>query len=133
MRVARSPMKSFLLFLCAVVCVSASGQTQPPAPSPQELPSAPSATLAKPKPAPQQTPAQPAPQTATPAPQPGAQESKPSTETTATPGGSERVTKPAEQPASAANSAKDENPDAVTTIVRRVNEVPVIFTVTDKH
>jgi VWFA-related protein len=105
-------MKAFLFpALCAGLMAAAAALAQQPA----ELPSAPSATLAPPvqgkapAPAPPQVKAAPAPPAAT-----------------ADPGA-----KPQAGPAS--GQAEAENQDDIPTIVKVVNEVNVVFTVTDKH
>src|ERR1051325_10802406 len=93
--------------LTATVCAA---QQQP---APAELPSAPSSTLEKPKPQPPPPPVeQPAPR---PAPAPAPQQQM----VVQTP-------KPAEP-------AKEDDSPEITTIKKTVDEVNVVFTVTDKH
>jgi Ca-activated chloride channel homolog len=125
------PMKISLLTLglALLIGISAFAQTQNP---PQDLPSAPSAAIT-PKPAP---PPPPPPQ---PKPQPPAQpafDQKPAPP--------EQKPASAPQPVSAQPAAdkpaapepdlnKDDEGKPLETIVKRVDEVNVIFTVTDKH
>jgi VWFA-related protein len=106
MRVSR-----ILLLLTAAALAS-------PALAQNELPSAPS-TVKQPPP-----PPTPAPQPVKTAPAP---ESKPETQ----PASKEEASKPAA--AAAASQPKSEGPPPLETIVKRVDEVNVVFTVTDKH
>src|SRR5437773_527609 len=102
------------LFLTALLLA---GVTAAPALRAQDLPSAPSSTSKQPAPPPQAAP-QPATQAA-PAPQPTAVSQPP-----------KPVVAPAPAPSAA---AKDDEPvDTGTIIKKRVDEVNVIFTVTDK-
>lgn len=142
-------MKTRFILVCAVLglAISAPGQST----SNSTLPDAPSATIApKPKPpAPQpaKPPAQ-SPETqqnTQPAQQPAAEE--PLVDTQAQPRQSDAAQKPQQQPASQPSSAPAQqstssqkpgdltpDPDVPTEkIVRIVNEVNVVFTVTDKH
>ena len=98
---------------------SPSTQSAPPSNSgnPADLPSAPSAARAKPTPPPAPAPPPGSPQTATPA-QPSAVKTPPPYSDSAPGSGPDLGAPPDSQ---------------VTTIVRRVNEVPVVFTVTDRH
>ena len=128
------PMKHLVctLALGLATSVAAAQQQQQPA----ELPSAPSATLEKPKPqAPSPAPPQTAPQTPAPAPQQQQPASTPSQPpATANPS---QVTTPqaenalpkAQQDSTPAND--DDSPNI--TIRKNVEEVNVVFTVTDKH
>jgi Ca-activated chloride channel homolog len=119
------PMKLVALTLLLGLTAGVSSAQQQPAPPPQELPSAPSATLEKAKPEP---PPQPAPQpTAQPA-QPAAQKPPAPAPQPAAPAVQE--TKPAE---TAKANDTDVPDDAITTIKKNVQEVNVVFTVTDKH
>ena len=126
-------MRILSLVVCALLaCAPAlAQQSQPP-----ELPSAPSATLA-PKPAP--SPAPPAntqPPTAQPANPPAA---NPDAKPAAPPASQQSTTtaeprsKAGQAPTANGSTGDESNDSSVTTIRRRVNEVPVIFTVTDKH
>src|SRR5512142_1209335 len=142
-------MKTRLILVCAVLglAISALGQST----SNSTLPDAPSATIAPkptpPAPQPAKTPAQ-SPETqqnTQPAQQPAAEE--PLVDTQAQPQQSDEGQKPQQQPASQPSSAPGQqstssqkpgdltpDPDVPTEkIVRIVNEVNVVFTVTDKH
>src|SRR6266478_3833034 len=121
------------VLLVAVVCAQNSG--------PEDLPSAPSAVqqqLSNPKPpppanpAPAHAPAPTQPQTAAPS-DAAAAKSEPSSPGTATgtkPGAASNSTSSSSQ--SQAQSRSDEDA-ATTTITKTVNEVNVVFTVTDRH
>jgi VWFA-related protein len=96
-----------------------------------ELPSPPTPTNAppaqqQPKPAP---PPQPAPASTQPAPQAPGQTANVSTPTTSE---STKAADPAPDTAKSSDSSKDDS-DAVTTITKLVQEVNVVFTVSDKH
>jgi Ca-activated chloride channel homolog len=128
---------AFMLFAAMAVPCWAQ-QTQPSSPA-DELPSAPSAAKA-PKPAPPPPPAPaPKPQPVETAPPATASESGASQATTSKPDTSapapsdapEPSNRGAAQPASPAGGGSDENSNI--TIRSRVDEVNVIFTVTDKH
>ena len=131
----RSGMKPFSLIVCALLAaVPAIAQNQTPPAQQQEIPDAPSTTLAPkpapkpPAPAPQQPPAQTQqapPAQSTPAAQPAPAEP---IDTKAL----DPDTAPKTQQTSPANGQTPNLPDAPT-IKRSVNEVNVIFTVTDKH
>jgi Ca-activated chloride channel family protein len=95
------------LLVCALSAVAAA----------QELPSAPSASRQQAQPAP-------------PKPQPAA--TTPQAAPTSAPANPPQ-TSPAQQQANAEDPADKKPGDEVTTIVTTVNEVPVVFTVTDKH
>jgi VWFA-related protein len=111
---------SVILFLAGASMVFATAaDTQDAAPA--TLPSAPSASQQT---SPPPKPVQPAPPTAT-----EQQTAEPQTPPAAS--GSKPETTPPQQPGTApATTPKD---DSVATIVSRVNEVNVVFTVTDKH
>ena len=120
------PMKFSSLFACACVVMGMAALAQ----TPQELPSAPSAVIAPkpapappPKPAPQQQPQSSAAQPANSA-QPPASDTP---STAAAPTGSNS------QPADPNNAALTGGDDQAITIKKNVNEVSVVFTVTDKH
>lgn len=132
---------SFILFLACSALLLPTVDAQN---SGQELPSAPSATLQqnKPQPAPP-APPQPAPQQPTP---PPAQQPKPQTETPTDSAQPQPATPPPQPAAEAATveSRKTDTPstaakptptpdESATTIRTFVNEVNVVFTVTDKH
>ncbi len=127
-------MKSFCSALLAVAMLGFALASFAPG---QELPSAPSATLQQQKPAPP-PPAAPSPPPAA-APAQSATEKKSATGETQPPSASKE--KPAAAPSeptknsAAANTAdsKDDEQQVLETIRRRVEEVNVIFTVTDKH
>src|ERR1051325_10644505 len=109
------PMKLLSLTLALGLTATVSMAQQPTQP-PAELPSAPSSTLEKPKPEPP-PPAQQQPATAQPS-------------TQAAPA------QPQAAPTAAAKQEtpqKDEQDQPLTTIVKSVDEVNVVFTVTDKH
>ena len=120
------PMKHLVLTLASMLLAAACVAQQPSSPA-NDLPSAPSATLEKPKPKPAATPpvTQQAP-AAAPAQEPVPQQ--------------QNQAPPAQQAAAAQTNAS--NPDAappdddrnpITTIKKTVDEVNVVFTVTDKH
>jgi len=121
------------VLLVAVVCAQNSG--------PEDLPSAPSAVqqqLSNPKPpppanpAPAHAPAPTQPQTAAPS-DAAAAKSEPSSPGTATgtkPGAASNSTSSSSQSQSQSRSDEDA---ATTTITKTVNEVNVVFTVTDRH
>src|SRR6266478_5169516 len=121
------------VLLVAVVCAQNSG--------PEDLPSAPSAVqqqLSNPKPpppaipAPAQAPAPTQPRTAAPS-DAAAAKSEPSSPGTATgtkPGAASNSTSSSSQSQSQSRSDEDA---ATTTITKTVNEVNVVFTVTDRH
>src|SRR5437763_5408727 len=105
------PMKLTVLMACAVLCVAATAQ---------ELPAAPSASR------PQAAPAPP------PKPAPAAQPNPPgSAQQNSDAARKPDMQKPDVQ--TAADSPDSSGTDQVTTIVTTVNEVPVVFTVTDRH
>ena len=105
------PMKLTVLMACAVLCVAATAQ---------ELPAAPSASR------PQAAPAPP------PKPAPAAQPNPPgSAQQNSDAARKPDMQKPDVQ--TAADSPDSSGTDQVTTIVTNVNEVPVVFTVTDRH
>ncbi len=119
------------LLVCALGAI-AGAQELPSAPSASRQPSAPA-----PKPQPAPNTAQPA---ATPAPatQTSAPASTPQSPASAQQPGQQANSQPNAQPAAQPNNeeSSDNNKkpgDEVTTIVTTVNEVPVVFTVTDKH
>ncbi len=118
------PMKLLsLTILLGLTTTFATAQQQT---RPQELPSAPSATLEKSKPAP---------------PPPPAAEPQPSTQPQVQPPPAPKANAPEPQAAAAQDSkpaetakSKDDAPDdPITTIKKNVEEVNVVFTVTDKH
>ncbi|HXW91721.1 MAG TPA: VWA domain-containing protein [Terriglobales bacterium] len=117
-----------LMFAALFLWVAAfQGQSQ----SPQDLPSAPSATK---QPSPPPAPPPPGSQPTTPKPEVPPSESIktdaiPPTETPANPNGTPNT--PAATHAEAPSSASGD--DTLSTIRRTVNEVNVVFTVTDKH
>ena len=131
----RPGMKLFSLIVCALLAVMpAIAQNQNPPAQQQEIPDAPSTTLA-PKPAPkppapapqQQPPAQSQPAQSAPAPAQTAAPAEPINTKVLDPDTApkgQQTTQPGQQPGV---------PDAVTTLKKQVNEVNVIFTVTDKH
>jgi len=135
-------MKSIALIVCALLAfVPALAQDQKPA-APQEIPDAPSSTLPKPKPvepAPQPPAQQPSQQNAQPAqpPAPKTSAAEPidtkalDPDTAPKPAAQQNTTQP--QTSTQAPGATLGAPDAVTTLKKQVNEVNVIFTVTDKH
>lgn len=120
------PMKhltwTLALALAATTCAAQQQSTN-------DLPSAPSATLEKPKPKPQTPP---------PAPQPAPQQNEPAPpqpmpappQAAAQPSDSAQPPKTASDK-SVAEAESDDN--AITTIKKTVDEVNVVFTVTDKH
>ena len=112
-----SAMKGFRILLMLTVAALAA-----PAVAQDELPSAPSAVKQPPPPPPPPPKAEPEPaKTATPA------ENKPEAQPPAASKGPAGATA-----SSAAPAGKNEGP-ALETIVKRVDEVNVVFTVTDKH
>jgi Ca-activated chloride channel family protein len=116
-------MKVRIILLLIASALAAVAQT--PAPAPAELPSAPSASQQKtqsPKPAP--PPSQAAPDQ--PKPAPAVTDTKP-----VAPAATDSAASP--QPENAKPPATPAEDDSVATIVKRVNEVNVVFTVTDKH
>ena len=120
-------MKSRILLLLVVFPVLAGsliGQTAPAASTSTELPNAPGMSSAPPATktqAPAETPASSTPSSAATAPAPAGQ-----TPTAApTPTG--------QAPAQSENAAKSDSDESVATIVHIVNEVRVVFTVTDRH
>ncbi|MFB3813124.1 MAG: VWA domain-containing protein [Terriglobales bacterium] len=124
-------MRVFSLFLLtAFLAVLPSASAQ----SPDDLPSAPSATLQQSKPKPQPPAPQPQPAAEAPAPAPAPPVSAPAVTPAAT------VTKPPAAPPPPTNTANnasangnlDEDEPAIT-IRTHVDEVNVIFTVSDKH
>lgn len=128
------PMKHLILTLALALAASAGVAQQAPAPS-NDLPSAPSAVLekSKPKPVPPPQPSPAVPQAdagpqqqpvVPPAPQSQPQPSAP--QQAATSASSAQATNPEAAP-------PDEERDPITTIKKTVDEVNVIFTVTDKH
>jgi Ca-activated chloride channel homolog len=126
----RASMKTFSLIVCALLAVAPAFAQNPTAPAqPQEIPDAPSTTLA-PKPVPKPAtppPAQPQP--------PAAQAATPAKAASAEPVDTKALD-PDTAPTARQNAAPGQEqtaPDAVTTLKRQVNEVNVIFTVTDKH
>ena len=127
------PMKTSLLTFGLGLLMAISASAQPPPNQTQELPSAPSAVVA-----PKQAPAPPAPQ---PKPQAPAQPSAPRLEPLVPqkPAPAPPQAAATKQPAAAAPAAPapdlttDENDRPLATIRKRVDEVNVIFTVTDKH
>jgi VWFA-related protein len=122
--------------VCALLTVaSAFAQDQKPPAQPQEIPDAPSTTLApKPAPKPASPPQtqQPAPQTQPPAAQQPAAPAKPASTEAVDAKALDPDTAPAAQQNSATTGQTPNLPDAPT-IKRSVNEVNIIFTVTDKH
>jgi Ca-activated chloride channel family protein len=112
--------------LFAMVSVSALAQSQPPNPAPSDLPEAPSAKL-QPKPAPPPPKPQPQQETAAPAIH-NLSDPRPSPPK---PRAADLPTKPAQ--AAKPPDQKTADGDEVTTIRKLVNEVNVIFTVTDKR
>jgi Ca-activated chloride channel family protein len=102
-----------------------------------DLPSAPSAVqeqLNKPKPAPPSAPAQS--QTASPSEAAASKSEPPSSDSTtadSTTKASTTVAKPATGNSAASQSQTPSDEDSATTITKTVNEVNVVFTVTDKH
>ena len=127
-------MKRLLIVGCMALGVAVAGFAQS---STQELPSAPSASLPQPKPAVQKPPAQtqaaPAqnqqPATSNPAERPATETSQQSVPTQQQP-----ATKSAQQPAQPTKGQDQPDPDVPTETIRKiVNEVNVVFTVTDKH
>ena len=121
------PMKLLSLTLLVGLATGLSTAQQQSAPQ-QELPSAPSATLekAKPEPPPQPAPQPPSQPAAQPAPPQPAPQKPPAPQGQPT----AQETKPAETAQANTNDAPD---DAITTIKKNVEEVNVVFTVTDKH
>ena len=127
------PMRWIAVFLgVALGCAPAAAQQQQSA----ELPSAPSATLEKPAPKPaeppRQAPAPAAPQatTGTTTPAPAAAAPAPEQQPTAKPA----EQKPADQkPSDDRDLTRDEQNNPLETIRANVQEVNVVFTVTDKH
>ena len=131
----RAGMKLSSLIVCALLAVvPALAQNQNP-PAQQEIPDAPSTTLA-PKPAPK-PPAPPPQQQPAPQTQPQTHAAAPAK---AAPSKAEPIdtkaldpdTAPAQQGTPAAGQEPG-SADAATTLKKTVNEVNVIFTVTDKH
>ena len=129
----KHPVSSIGLAAVAALCLASAGLGQNSA----DLPSAPSASIQqqqqqKQQPAPAPPPAAPA--KVSPAPQP-----EPSTpETAETTTSSSAPTTGSENPPTAATTkppdlTRDENDQPLETIRKRVDEVNVIFTVTDKH
>jgi Ca-activated chloride channel family protein len=115
------------ILLVATVFASTSAQTS----GSDELPSAPSAVQqerSKPKPAPPPASAQP--RTSTPAAAAESQNTTPPAEPPAAKGGAAQANPPAE-----GQAAQDSTPpnDPTATITKTVNEVNVVFTVTDRH
>ncbi len=113
------------LALMLLTIISVAAQQQPSNPQPQELPSAPSATVA---PRPQAKPAEPQPSPAAQPQQPPA--AQPAQPAPAAP------PQTAAMPAATQTNATTAPPDddfPATTIRKNVDEVNVIFTVTDKH
>ncbi|MGH9524683.1 MAG: VWA domain-containing protein [Terriglobales bacterium] len=127
------PMKHLFLTL-ALVLVTTAGVAQQP--STNDLPSAPSATLEKPKPKP--PPQAPAPQQA---PQPATTQQSEPAPPQAMPAPPQNQTQPSDQQAKAAPAntgnadaaPPDDERNPITTIKKTVDEVNIIFTVTDKH
>jgi VWFA-related protein len=127
-------MKRLLIVGCMALGVAVAGFAQS---STQELPSAPSASLPQPKPAVQKPPAQtqaaPAqnqqPTTSSPAEAPA-----PETNQQTAPVPQQPATKPTQQPTQPTRAQDQPDPDVPTETIRKiVNEVNVVFTVTDKH
>jgi VWFA-related protein len=118
-------VRTILLLIASALAAVAQTPVQTQDPAPAELPSAPSASQQKaqsPKPAPPPSPAATDQLKTTPT----ATDTKPgasaATDSTASP-----------QPENAKPPATPPEDDSVATIVKRVNEVNVVFTVTDKH
>lgn len=118
-----------ILGLCLGLAASAFGQT-----STKELPEAPSATISQPKQPPVQKPAQPQAQSNTQDQQAPSTNAAPNAQApTANPPGN--ASQSQQQPDASQKSPKlTPDPDVPTeTIKKEVNEVNVVFTVTDKH
>jgi VWFA-related protein len=124
------PMK-YLLWTLALGLTATVSAAQQQSPSPNDLPSAPSSTIEKPKPQtpppqPQEvtpTPQQPAPQAPAPQ-QPAPQQPAPQAQAQTTPAAKQ------DEPAT---PVKEEDDQPLTTIKKNVEEVNVVFTVTDKR
>ena len=134
MAIIKYQMKLRLTLLCAAVAFTTATGAQNT--DPQELPSAPSAV--------QQQKRQPPPATAAASPEPvSTQASTPTQQQTTSPsaaqapGGQNQNAEPPakapEPPKPTDNSGQDDVDNSLTTIVKTVNEVNVVFTVTDKH
>jgi len=113
-------MKLAVFFVCVALGACALAQT--PSSSPQDLPAAPSAAKNPPKPA----PAPPRQQTAKPEPQDIVPAAPPATNQPAA-----TAAKPADNGTTSDSSSNNDEP--LTTIRKRVNEVNLVFTVTDKR
>jgi Ca-activated chloride channel homolog len=127
----RLDMKISSLIVCAALAIAPAFAQNPPAQQ-QEIPDAPSTTLA-PKPVPKPPPPQPPPaqtQPSTPAPAPAQAKPAPAEPIDAKALDPDAAPK---DPAAAQQGQQPGAPDAVTTLKKQVNEVNVIFTVTDKH
>ncbi len=141
------PMKfAFLTGLLALLLVAGAAAQQAPPASDQNLPPAPSASIAPPPPAQPAPPEKPETSKAAPHPdntQPALQDlpgSKkpdappPSSEPESQPASPDSTAPPARQAKAAAeNLTTDERGAPLETIRKQVNEVNVVFTVTDKH
>ncbi len=119
---------SLVVWLASVTAAAQNAQSLPSAPSPQNtqkqtLPSAPSATLPRPATPPAQPASQPAPAQAQPQQPPATANTQP-------------AATPKQQKAPAPQAAKADPPNTdqpVTVIKTNVDEVSLVFTVTDKH
>jgi VWFA-related protein len=116
---------SVFAYACLVLTVPAWAQTA------QELPSAPSAVIA-PKPAPPAAPAPQQPAQTSPVQQRPASNAQPPTPSVPNPNAAQPA-KANSQPEEASNAALTGGDDQAITIKKNVNEVSLVFTVTDKH
>jgi VWFA-related protein len=125
-------VRVFLLLMGSSLMLVAAAHTQDTAPA--ELPSAPSASQQKtqpPKPAPPAPPAATNQQQPTPQTSPTSTGSKP--DASAPTANSRQPGASPQQEGTTPPAAPTPEDDTVATIVKRVNEVNVVFTVTDKH
>src|SRR5689334_24282612 len=134
--------KAWITGLAAMMALTAAAQT--PAPSQEQLPEAPSATVApKPPPEPPPSQKQEPPQSrpaqspsAPPALGPAVERSKPPQQTADEQPQQPTKNTPSDNPAGNSTNkelTEDDKGEPLQTIKKVVNEVPVIFTVTDKH
>lgn len=113
------PVKSLIAALLSTAALAVAQQT-----APQDLPSAPSATIQQPKP----KPVPPPPPSPTPAPPAQTPANQPSASPPA------QSVLPSQPPAAQSpDLTKDETGQPLETIRKRVDEVNVVFTVVDKH
>jgi Ca-activated chloride channel family protein len=126
------PMKH-LIWTLALAFAAPAGMAQQTSTPPSDLPSAPSAAIEQPKPKPkpkqetQPPPVPPAPFAEIPAPKQPAPQPAPASEQV-----QPAAQTPATTPAAPQTAAENED-NPITTIKKTVDEVNVIFTVTDKH